>query len=121
MKERTNTSDRLQLIPEGTHSFMVAGEVKILKVGPKKDMTMYIFPVQYAKGLGEQSFMANQAGPILEFLGAKKIGESQYEWDTTEFEGKAFLATVSHFIDKKGVERSGMKDVKAVPEDNIPF
>lgn len=120
-RERTNTAGKLALIPEGTRQFMVAGEIKKKYVGPNKDMEMFIVPLQFKEGIGDQAFLASMMGPFLKAMGSKEIAPGVYDWDTTEFEGKSFQATVTHKADKNDSSkiRAGMGDIKTV--EGIPF
>jgi hypothetical protein len=121
MREITNTAGSFELIPEGTRNFMVCGEIKKLFVGPNKDKEMFVVPLQFDAGIGEQTFLKNMMGPLLRQLGAKEISPNRFDWDTLEFEGKSFSATVAHKADKNNPDkkRSHMGEIKEAVE--IPF
>lgn len=101
---------------------MVIGEIKKIFVGQNKDKEMFIVPLQFAGGIGDQGFMGNMMGPLLKVLGAKEVEEGVFDWETTEFEGKTFVGTVTHKPNPNDPTKifSGMSDIKSAPE-GIPF
>lgn len=122
-RERTNCNPKVNLIPEGTHMFRVIGEVKKKYGGENKDKEFYIWTLDYGKGTGDQIFMPNMQGDLLRILGATEYEPNHYEWDTTQFDYKTFIATVTHAPDKKDPRkiRSHMGEFKEVTDETIPF
>ena len=95
---RTFTGSKVDVIPEGTRRFIVNGEVK---QKPIANGTLYLVPLQFDEGIGEQAFFANTIGTLLRTLGCTEIAPDDFEWDTAELEGRAFNAIVTHVADKK--------------------
>lgn len=122
-RERTNTAGRLDILPEGTNEFMIAGPVKKFFVGPNKDIDMFVFPLQFDGGIGEQAFLPNMLGPLLRDLGCQEVSKNVFYWDTDDLEGKKFTATVTHFQDSKdpSITRSKMEIIPTERRPEIPF
>jgi len=122
-RERINTARESEVIPEGTRKFIISGPLKKMYVGKDKTMEMFIVPVQFDEGLGEQAFLAGMMGNFLRAMGCKEVSKNVFDFDTEEFEGKTFMATVTHYPDKKDPSkmRSNMSEFSTPKEDEIPF
>src|SRR6267378_2769081 len=83
-------------IPDGRHRFRVRGiEKRYGKV------EFFVWKLQHKDGEGEQVLMTNMMGPLLRILKCEEIEPNKFDWDTTEQDGKEFMATVSHEPDRK--------------------
>lgn len=122
MREITDTTNKYggNPIPEGTRNFVVAGEPQ-KKYGKGE---FWVWPLQWADGVGEIVLLPNMMGGLLRVLGFKEIEPNKFDWDTTECEGKQFQATVKIAPDKKDPSkiRTHMSEFKeAEKQVEIPF
>lgn len=112
-REITDTNPKFaDPIPEGRHRFIVAGPVQ--KKYGKKGGEYFVWKLQYAGGIGEQIFLPNMMHKLLRALGCTETDKGIFDWDTTEQEGKAFIATVKMVADKDNpdIKRQHMGDIE---------
>lgn len=112
-------------IQDGTWDFSVISCTK--KFGGKnKDTAFYVWKVKYAEGEGEQILLPNMMAPLLRILGAKESKPNVFDFDTDDFFGAKFAATVSREPDKKDPSKMRQKmghfqAPLAKDVDSIPF
>lgn len=112
-------------IEDGSWDFTIK-KITVKMVGPNKDTKSYILKVSYEKGDGEQMLLPSMIGPLLRLLGAKETQPNIFDWDTEDYDGQKFNATVSHEEDKKDPSKMRQKMGKFQPPmkkstDDIPF
>lgn len=115
----TNSDFKNEPIPDGRHTFKILDVRRHMKGTTK----MYFWELEYEDGAeGTQLFLSNMMGDLLRILGCTETKKGEFEWETDMMVGKYFAATVSHVLDKKGVERQQM-DNFAISEkpDEVPF
>lgn len=87
-------------IEDGTWNFEAVSMTKKYG-GANKDVPYFLLKVRYVEGDGEQILLPNMMGPLLRLLGAKEVKPNKFDFDTDDFQGFRFSATVSHEPDKK--------------------
>lgn len=116
MLEEIDTTNKFEPLPDGPGVFQI---VKIEKFFSPAEF--WAFSLKHAKGEGSQTFFANMLGPLLRVLGCEELEPNRFRWDSDLQVNKFFKATVSHALDKKGIERQHMKAFEKVDENSIPF
>lgn len=116
MMEDTDATNKFEPLPDGTNVFQI---MKIEKFYAPAEF--WAFQLKHAKGEGSQTFFANMLGPVLRVLGCEEYEPNKFRWDSELQTNKFFKATVSHALDKKGIERSHMKAFEKVDENTVPY
>jgi hypothetical protein len=123
MRETTDTNDNFpdRDIPDGTYSFRIESVAKRYG-GVNKDKPFYSWKLEYEGVKGEQVLMPNKMGELLRVLGCTETEKGKFDWDTDMVSGQYFDATVTHELDKKGVNRQQMSNFKkSAIDDDVPF
>ena len=97
MRTTTDTNFANRDIQDGQFTFTI----KSINQKEKGDVTYYVLKLAYSGGVGEQILLPSMIGPLLRLLGAKEELPGVFSWDTQDFDGQSFVATVSHEPDKK--------------------
>lgn len=121
----TNANYGNKEIGDGSWDFTLLGISKKFG-GQNKDTPFYALKVKYAKGDGEQILLPSMMGGLLRVFGAKEVQPNIFEWDTEDYDGQSFNATVSHEADKKDPAKIRQKMGKFQPPmakktEDIPF
>jgi hypothetical protein len=120
VREITSTTGKYESapLPEGRRAFVVASAPE-KKYGKNSGAEYFQWKFQYEGGLGDQILLPNMMGGLLKALGCTETGPGVYDWDTSEVEGKAVIATVTISPDKKDPTkmRQRMSDF-AKPDDS---
>lgn len=123
VRESVDTSRKSgKEIEDGTWNF--TGIAMTKKYGGKnKDVPFYVLAVKYEKGDAEQILLPNMMGPLLRLMGAKETAPNQFDFDTDDFFGFKYQATVTSAADKKDPSkiRKHMGDFKEAEKDEVPF
>lgn len=109
-RETTDTSANYgnKDIEDGNWDFTIVSCTKKYG-GTNKDTPFYVWKLKYEKGDGEQILLPSMMGGLLRALGAKEELPNVFTWDTEDYNGKRFNATVSHEPDKKDPSKMRQK------------
>lgn len=123
MRQTTDTTQRYSNrdIEDGTYEFTI----KSITPKTKGETLMYILKLEYNGTDGEQLLLPSNMGPLLKLLGAKETSPNVFDWDTEDYAGSKFSATVSHKPDRKDPTKvrqyMGHFDKPLAKEPEIPF
>lgn len=124
MREETDVSGEFRDdIPDGTYDFSVHRVVRKELQGKKA----YEWSLDYtnangAECTGKVLTWPNQIKDLLVILGAEKLPDGKYSWDTDLVEGRTFRATVTHPTTKKGKVVCAIGEFKeSDKEEATPF
>lgn len=105
-------------IPDGTYDFEIQKVVRKEVSGKKA----YEWFLEYNGTSGKVLTWPNQIADLLPLLGAEKLPDGKFSWDTDLVEGRTFKATVTHPTTKKGKVVCSLGDFKASKDDgSTPF